>query len=166
MVKLYKICIYCSSIICFHKLRDGHASDDTHFLNLFSFEYFPWLIFLTIFKSGKWLIHSMLMVVFESRGWETIHNFWVHRLSLSPPYSDIIRADELSKEEPLYEIKTYHVLFSREADSIWAELLASLKSFHSTENRQVYCAYHNYILHDFLQLKSLLKLASYSSREI
>lgn len=79
---------------------------------------------------------------------------------LSPLYSDIIRVDRLPKEEPLYEIKTYHILFSRGVNSIWAELLASLKSFHSRENKQVYCTYHNYILHDFLQLKSLLKLVS------
>lgn len=76
------------------------------------------------------------------------------------------RDDRLPQEEPLYEIKIYHIPFSRGVNSIWAELLASLKSFHSKENKQVYCTYHNYILHDFLQLKSLLELASYSSREI
>lgn len=62
--------------------------------------------------------------------------------------------DWLPEEEPLYEIKTYHTLFSRGEDCIWAGLLASLQSFHSRENKQVHCAYHNYILHDFLQLKS------------
>lgn len=56
------------------------------------------------------------------------------------PCSDIIRVDKFPGEKPLYETETDHIQFSREADSIWAELLALLKSFHSRENKQVYCA--------------------------
>ena len=108
------------------------------------------------------VVHSMSAAFFffffkEGEESSEISEYVEHH---SPYFTDIIRVDRLPQEEPLYEIKTHHILFSRGINSIWAGLLASLKSFHSRENKQVYCIYHNYILHDFLQLKSLLQLAS------
>ena len=132
-----------------------HELNHTYFITFLAFKSVP-DSFSQLYSK---VVHSMSAVFFFKEGEESseISEYVEHR---SPHFTDIIRVDRLPQEEPLYEIKTYHILFSRGINSIWAGLLASLKSSHSRKNKQVYCIYHNYILHDFLQLKSLLQLAS------